>query len=122
MKSLTIKSLLAASALVLVVTPAFADDAINEWKNKLRSQILSSNSYPSEAIRGDLEGTVKVRLKFDKDGDVKGVEFVEKSGHDVLDKRVFASALRISKMPALPNGQNQLSLVVPIRFELPDES
>ena len=57
-----------------------------------------------------------------RDGGINAVEFVEKSGHDILDRRAFITAMRVAKMPALPNGQEQLSLLVPVSFELPDNS
>ncbi len=122
MKSLFIKSATAASIALFAGSSASAIDTMEGWKTTLRSKIQSSNMYPVKAIENGIEGTVKVRLKFDRDGDVSGIEFVEKSGHDVLDRRAFATALRISDMPALPEGREDISLVIPVRFKLPDNS
>ena len=68
-----------------------------------------------------IEGVVTVRLTFGKEGSVNGVELVEKSGHDILDRRAFFVAAR-AKMPALPEGREEVSLVVPMRFALADKS
>lgn len=122
MTSTFTKSALAATAALMIGTSATAADPIDTWKDELRSKIQSSNRYPAKAVENQLEGVVKVRLTFAQDGNVQGVQFVEKSGHDVLDRRAFAAAIRLGTMPALPEGTDELSLVVPVRFELPDNS
>ena len=120
MTSLFVKSAIAASALLLAGTTASATDTIADWKDVLRGKIESSNSYPSKALEEGIEGVVTVRLTFGKEGAVNGVEFVEKSGYDVLDRRAFAAAARVADMPALPEGREEISLVVPVRFILPN--
>lgn len=117
-----VKSAVAATAILFAGTSANAFDNIADWKDNLRSKIESTNSYPSKAIEAGIEGTVTVRLKFAQNGAVDGVEFVEKSGFEVLDRRAFATAVRLANLPALPEGREELTLVVPVRFELPSNS
>lgn len=45
--------------------------------------------YPEEALREDLEGTVKVLVDYDEDGNVVGATLVDSSGHTVLDEAVL---------------------------------
>lgn len=122
MKSLAVKSALVATAVFLTGTTVSANDTMDGWKQALRGKIQSSNTYPARALEEGVEGTVKVRLRFAKNGGVDGVELVEKSGHDILDRRAFTTALRLSNLPALPEGHDQLSLIVPVRFQLPSKS
>lgn len=121
MKSIIFKAAVAAS-LFLVAGAANAADTFQEWENKLRSKIASTNTYPADALSEGVEGTVKVRLKFAQNGDIEGVEFVEKSGSETLDRKAFQMALRIRNMPALPEGRDTVSLVVPLTFALRDKS
>ena len=122
MTSLFVKSTITASAILLSGTAVTATDTIADWKDMLRGKIESSNSYPSKALERGLEGVVTVRLTFSKEGAVNGVEFVEKSGYDILDRRAFAAAARLADMPALPEGREEISLIVPVRFTLPANS
>lgn len=122
MKLVIVKSAIAATAIFAATTSATAMDSIADWKDALRNKIEATNAYPSKAIEAGIEGTVTVRLTYGRDGGINGVEFVEKSGHDILDRRAFATAMRVAKMPALPEGHEELSLVVPVRFELPNNS
>lgn len=121
MKPRLFKTALAAS-LVVFASAANATETMKGWEQKLRSKIAATNSYPSDALNSGVEGTVKVRLKFAQTGDVEGVEFVEKSGFEVLDRKAFQMALRIKDMPALPEGRNQISLIVPLTFALTNKS
>ena len=117
-----VKSAIAATAIFAATTSASAMDTIADWKDALRNKIEATNAYPSKAIEAGIEGTVTVRLTYGQDGAMNGVEFVEKSGHEILDQRAFKTALRVAKMPALPAGHTELSLLVPVRFELPNNS
>ena len=121
MSSLILKAAVAASLFTLAGT-ANATETMKDWENKLRSKIASTNSYPSDAITQGVEGTVKVRLKFAQTGEIDGIEFVEKSGFEVLDRKAFLMALRIKGMPELPEGRDQMSLIVPLKFALNDKS
>lgn len=122
MKSVIISAGLATATIFLANTPAFATDTMEGWKDKLRGKIQSSYTYPAKAIENGIEGTVKVRFRFARNGGVDGVEIVESSGYDILDRRAFVTALHLSNMPTLPKGQQALSLIVPVRFELPGKS
>jgi len=121
MKSPILK-LAAALSIFAFAGTASANETMKDWEHKLRTKIAATNSYPSDAIDDGVEGTVKVRLKFARTGDVEGVEFVEKSGFEVLDRKAFQMALRIKGMPALPEGRDQISLIVPLTFSLTNNS
>ena len=121
MKSPLIKAALAVSLFALAGA-ANATETMKDWEDKLRTKIVAANNYPSDAINQGFEGTVKVRLKFAQTGTVDGVEFVEKSGFDVLDRKALQMALRIKGMPALPEGRDHLSFIVPLTFALENNS
>ncbi len=122
MKTLFSKSLLSAVLVTIAASTAAANDSMEAWKNLLRDKVQSSNHYPAKALENGIEGTVTVRMSFAQDGNVNGVEFVKKSGFDILDRRAFATALRLDNMPALPAGHDDVSLIIPVRFKLPDNS
>lgn len=121
MKSPTLK-LAAALSIFMFADTANANETMKDWEHKLRTKIVATHSYPSDAIDEGVEGTVKVRLKFARTGYVEGIEFVEKSGFEILDRRVLQMALRIKGMPALPEGRDQISLIVPLTFSLTNNS
>ncbi|WP_262694772.1 energy transducer TonB [Kordiimonas aquimaris] len=121
MRSPTFKLAAALSIFVFAGT-ANANEPMKDWENRLRTKIAATNSYPTEAINEGAEGTVKMRLKFAQTGNVEGVELVEKSGFEILDRKAFQMALRIQGMPALPEGRKQISLIVPLTFSLTDNS
>lgn len=122
MKTLFSKSLLSAVMVTIATSAAAANDSMEAWKDLLRDKVQSSNRYPAKALENGIEGTVTVRMSFAQDGNVNGVEFVKKSGFDILDRRAFATALRLDNMPALPAGHEDVSLIIPVRFKLPDNS
>jgi len=99
-----------------------SDYTMEAWEAKLRTKLENVNDYPSEAMRAGVEGTVKVRLTFGESGDVNGAELIEKSGSRELDRTVLKMALRLNDVPALPEGQKQVSLIVPVTFKIKDKS
>ena len=99
-----------------------ATETMKEWENSLRNKIVSQNSYPRPALKTGVEGTVKLRLKFANDGNIEGVEIVERSGHKLLDQNALRLALRLKDLPALPADKDSLSLVIPMTFRIKDES
>jgi TonB family protein len=121
MKTTFFKTIITASLFIFSTTQsAQADDAMQNWKNALHTEITSNKSYPDLALRSGIEGTVMMRLKFAKNGDVKGVEILENSGNEILDRSALKLALRINGLPTLPEGKNEVSMVVPMTFQIKD--
>ncbi|MFC3052941.1 energy transducer TonB [Kordiimonas pumila] len=117
-----ISTLVAASFALLPLGTAQATDTMTEWSAKVRNEIVENNYYPQSAINRGIEGKVKVRFEVSGSGLVKGVQITETSGSDILDAEAMRLALRVAKLPSLPEGLNQHSFVVPITFKLAEAS
>lgn len=64
-------------------------------------------SYPSEALRFDLEGRSEFSLRIGADGVVKSCEVTVSSGHDVLDAQTCTSAMRRGRFSPATNETGQ---------------
>src|SRR5690606_7850614 len=57
-----------------------------DWKSTVTRLIAAQHSYPRSAqIRGD-EGIAKVRINIDAGGKITGVELVQPTGSQILDR------------------------------------
>lgn len=122
MKTPLLNAILTASFFVFAGTQAVsADDEMQSWKDALRSKIATSKNYPRTALEDGIEGTVRLRLKFEKNGGIQGAEIVGKSGNQALDRSALQLALRINDMPALPEGREQMSMIIPMKFQIKDK-
>lgn len=124
MKAPFIKATALTSILFFAASAANAASpySMEAWEAKLRTKLENVNAYPTDAIDGGIEGTVKIRIVFNAAGEIDGAELVEKSGSRLLDRSVLKAALKLDNIPALPAGQDQLALVVPVTFKIKDKS
>jgi len=87
-----------------------------------RSADLSKNQppgYPTEAIRGKLEGVVMLRLQIAATGKVESVELIKSSGHPILDQAAINAVARWEGEPAKRWGRPiESTELLPIRFRL----
>jgi len=119
--SLNRQAFVSSLVVLATATTAGATGTMQEWEDTLHHKIASQNDYPAAALRDGVEGTVKIHLKFAGDGDGEGVEIIETSAHKLLGRNALHLALRLKGIPALPNGQENLSLVIPLTFQITDK-
>jgi protein TonB len=83
---------------------------------------FSSNrppSYPPDAVRQRLEGTVILRLHISSRGVVERVEVAESSGHKLLDRAALDAVGQWRGLPASRGGRPVATVeLLPIRFRL----
>lgn len=89
----------------------------SDWSQKVASLIAAQHSYPRSAqIRGD-EGTAKIRISIDGNGNISNVELIEPTGSDILDREALRIPTKIGTVPPPPGGK-PAALVVPISWKL----
>ncbi len=69
-------------------------------------------SYPPEAIRRGLDGEVVVQFTILKDGSVRKIKVLKKSGHEILDNAVVNAIQLASPYSPLPDGLGKDKLTV----------
>lgn len=78
-------------------------------------------TYPAEAIRRRLEGTVLLRLHVAATGRVERVDIVETSGHAILDGAAVEAIGNWRGRPAHRAGQSVATVeLLPVRFKFRD--
>lgn len=97
--------------------PAHADD-MKAWKIKVIKSVAKNQRYPRSAIAREIEGKAKVRLIVAGDGTITSHEIVEETGQKVLDREIPKLVEKLNPLPALPNGQSEMSFVLPLNWTL----
>lgn len=115
-----VKTSILAAVLVLSAPDtqeAFAD-AVSDWQKAVVRKVAAKQVYPRMAVAQQIEGKAKVKLTVTADGTISHFEIVESTGQDVLDKSIPKLVERLSPLPALPNGQTELSFLLPLNWSL----
>ena len=74
-------------------------------------------TYPREALRRGVGGTVRVQVSVSADGSVDRMEVAESSGDRFLDRAAMEAVRRWRFTPAMRNGQPvAATIVVPLEF------
>ncbi len=74
--------------------------------------------YPAQALRGGIDGTVRVRIHVAPDGSVAGNDIESSSGNRLLDRAALETTRRWTFQPATRGGQPVAAdVVVPITFQ-----
>tara|TARA_R110002096_G_scaffold44751_6_gene121086 strand:- start:438 stop:803 length:366 start_codon:yes stop_codon:yes gene_type:complete len=97
--------------------PAQALD-MNGWKKAVVKKVAKKQKYPRSALAREIEGRAKVRLTVAADGAITNHEIVEETGQSVLDKEIPKLVERLNPLPSLPDGQTELSFVLPLNWSL----
>lgn len=107
-------AMLVATVAVGLVGPAAAQDA--GWQRKVAQLVAENQSYPRSAqVRGE-EGTAKVKVSMDSSGRITGVQLVQPTSSDILNREAEKIMEKIGSFPPPPAGVT--SLVVPITWKL----
>ncbi|MBB4633139.1 energy transducer TonB family protein [Sphingosinicella soli] len=88
----------------------------SDWKSTVTRLIAAQHSYPRSAqVRGD-EGTARVRISVDAGGKITGVELVEPTASQILNREAMRIPQKIGTVPPPPGGPTKL--VIPIVWKL----
>jgi len=111
-------TLIAASAagvaLSAVPTPlwaashADASSTASAWQANVEKQINANLQVPTGAFSRADHATAEVRVKFDADGALRGIQLAQSTGDAALDKEALrtARAVRFPLLPAELRGRN----------------
>jgi periplasmic protein TonB len=77
--------------------------------------------YPKRAVSRGHEGSVRVAVVIDRDGNVKNVSEVESSKYSTLNREALGAVNRAIPFPAIPEGieGEEFAFSLPIVFRLP---
>ncbi|WP_417451467.1 energy transducer TonB [Kordiimonas sp.] len=93
-------------------------DAMEDWQRAVVQKVAAKQGYPRMAVARQLEGSAKVRLTVTSDGLIRSFEIMEPTGEDVLDRAIPKLIDRLSPLPPLPAGQDELSFILPLTWSL----
>lgn len=104
--------------------PTMPLGALRAWQGKIVAKLERLKRYPESAREAGEQGVADVRFRLDRAGNVLSVSLTKSSGYDDLDDEVLALVRRSSSFPAPPTGvaDAQLEMVVPVTFDLSDNS
>jgi len=115
------KSVIAALALLMAIgttsPDAYASD-MKTWQKKVIKAVAKNQRYPRSALAREIEGKAKVRLFVAADGSITSHEVVQETGKSILDKEIPKLMKKLNPLPALPDGKNELSFVLPLNWTL----
>ena len=74
-------------------------------------------TYPREALRRGIRGTVRIQATIATDGSVERMELAQSSGDRYLDRAAMEAVRRWRFTPAMRNGQPvSAAVVIPVDF------
>lgn len=111
-------ALVAAPLLVAVSTAGNAFSDMTSWRQAVVRAVAQKQTYPRSAQLREIEGRAKVRLVISADGTITAHEVLEATGQPVLDAEIPRLVAKLNPLPALPEGQTDLKLVLPIEWAL----
>ncbi|WP_417450568.1 TonB family protein [Kordiimonas sp.] len=103
---------------VVAGDPATGEKA---WSEEIRSEFAKVSHYPGRAAKMGIEGTVKVRVDMNSDGTVTRYDVVQSSGSNLLDNAARRMMRDLRRLPALEDGADKRSFVLPLSFRLADK-
>lgn len=103
--------------------PATSAESILSEQRYLTQLITWTQSYakyPRTALRRGREGTVRLTVTINRFGEVKRIDYEEKSRHDQLNEAAEQAIKDASPYPSLPAGleDREFQFTVPITFHL----
>jgi len=90
------------------------------WQGILEAHLRKFRKYPRSALRRNIEGTVLIRFRMDRDGRVLSYSVERTSEHEVLDEAALAMIERAQPLPPLPDevpGES-VELIIPANFNI----
>lgn len=100
---------------------AAINDRMN-WSSLLLGHLSRYKRYPASAAHQQRQGVVYIRVTLDRQGNVKSVQMTRSSDTVALDNEAIQLPQRASPVPPPPDtlsaGQPQITVTIPIRFDL----
>jgi len=92
----------------------------SNYQGRVIAHLRRYKSYPREARRRRLTGTVRVRFTISSSGRVINSALVSRSGSAVLDAGARQTIRRANPFPPFPGGmgKSRMTFVVPIRYSV----
>lgn len=96
------------------------DAARSNYGSLLSREFAKHKQYPRVAQMRGWQGTVRVELKIDADGNVTSSNIAESSGYEMLDKQALEMVRKASPLPQPPEALRgrEFTIVVPVAFKL----
>ena len=97
-------------------------DELREFQRKIKERIEKVKSYPLLARRNQYEGTASCTFTLLRDGDVKDIRVVERSGYSILDDAARKAIREAAPYPPFPRciEGSSVEVKVPLVFKLKD--
>ncbi|MES1925651.1 energy transducer TonB [Salinisphaera sp. T31B1] len=97
-----------------------SEQSTDDYIVQLRAWLSRHKQYPMAARNQQIEGTVRVYLVIDANGNILNQRIVESSGSQMLDNAARQMLERSEPLPRMPATmrRNRLELVVPVVFSL----
>lgn len=100
------------------VTSSVHADAMSDWRKTVVKKVAKKQTYPRSALAREIEGRARVRIFVSKDGTITNHELVEPTGERVLDREIPKLMKRLSPLPNLPEGEEDMSFILPLNWSL----
>ncbi len=100
--------------------PVDIDADLGAYGNLLAREFAKHKQYPRIAQMRGWQGTVRIKLDVDANGNVTGSIVSESSGYETLDKQALEMAKKASPLPTPPEAlrHRPFTVTVPVLFRL----
>lgn len=116
------RSLDRAQTLPDLAPPPSIIDGRETFESLLQARIEQFRRYPDDALRRHHEGTVQVRFRMDRSGQVLDATVQMTSGVRQLDREALATIFRAQPLPRIPNDRpDVMTVLVPLEFRLKNQ-
>ncbi|GHF14118.1 hypothetical protein GCM10017044_05260 [Kordiimonas sediminis] len=113
-----ISALIALTVAISFTGAVTAAGDMGSWQKAVIKKVQENQKYPRSAVSREIEGKAKVRISVGADGAITAHEVVEATGETVLDREIPKLMERLNPLPALPEGQTELTFVLPLNWSL----
>ena len=97
-----------------------SDESTDDYIVRLRAWMSRHKEYPAAARQAEIEGTVRLYIVVDQNGQVISRRITQSSGSALLDRAAEQMLTRAEPLPRMPASmrRNRLELVIPVVFSL----
>lgn len=102
------------------VTPPDTDSAKSNYGSLLSREFAKHKQYPRVAQLRGWQGTARIELQIDAQGNVTSTRIADSSGFELLDKQALEMVRKASPLPLPPEALRgkDFTIVVPVSFKL----